>query len=340
MSGLHFVIECEEDVCRVRDLNSRNGTLLNGERITEASLKDGDKIRAGQSHFVVHIPDAKKPLVPELADTISPEEALLAARERERQASLKSSAPAQPPVSPLSPAPETSGPFKESVRQHEPDQTPAPEQLPLSEPPQMAPQALVADEPAAANPFEIDVRHALDAAAAATPEGRLLLMLRQQREPLFALLDAAREPQVPELLRDSGEEYQSLYEGDAHALIAPYLVRLPPSSRFLDRIVREGWGQGWIVFLNCAGTLESVRDYFRQSLMVKLPDGREFFSRFYDPRFFRNFLRGSTPAEAERFFGPITRYLMEAENPDILLQFTKTARGTEMKERLLLIDRT
>jgi hypothetical protein len=74
--------------------------------------------------------------------------------------------------------------------------------------------------------------------------------------------------------------------------------------------------------------------------MITMPDGQEFFSRFYDPRFFRGFLRGCTPAEAERFFGPINSYLMEAENADILLQFTKCDRGVETKERLLLIPGT
>lgn len=35
----------------VRDLNSRNGTFLNGERVTESPLKDGDEVRVGEARI-------------------------------------------------------------------------------------------------------------------------------------------------------------------------------------------------------------------------------------------------------------------------------------------------
>src|SRR5439155_11949496 len=44
-----------EDYCRISDLGSRNGTFLNGSRIQEAVLFDGDLISAGQTRFRVHI---------------------------------------------------------------------------------------------------------------------------------------------------------------------------------------------------------------------------------------------------------------------------------------------
>jgi hypothetical protein len=69
--------------------------------------------------------------------------------------------------------------------------------------------------------------------------------------------------------------------------------------------------------------------------MVRLPDGVELFSRFYDPRFFRAFLNSCTAAEAERFFGPVSSYFIEAEKPEIVLQFTLTTGGVEKKGHLL-----
>lgn len=55
MSGVHFSVECDEDACRVKDLHSTNGTLLNGEPTTEAALRDGDLIIAGQTTLRVTI---------------------------------------------------------------------------------------------------------------------------------------------------------------------------------------------------------------------------------------------------------------------------------------------
>ena len=52
MSRQHFVISPKGSEYVIQDLESRNGTLVNGHRISEVALKANDKIRAGQSHFV------------------------------------------------------------------------------------------------------------------------------------------------------------------------------------------------------------------------------------------------------------------------------------------------
>jgi uncharacterized protein (TIGR02270 family) len=57
ISSLHFSLECAEQICRIKDLNSRNGTFLNGRRVTEAVLKTGDEILAGHTTCVVSIHD-------------------------------------------------------------------------------------------------------------------------------------------------------------------------------------------------------------------------------------------------------------------------------------------
>jgi pSer/pThr/pTyr-binding forkhead associated (FHA) protein len=55
MSGVHFSVELNNNVCRIRDLKSSNGTFLNGTKIQETLLANGDEIRAGNSAFVVRM---------------------------------------------------------------------------------------------------------------------------------------------------------------------------------------------------------------------------------------------------------------------------------------------
>ncbi len=55
MSGVHFAIECGSNGCRVIDKGSTNGTSLNGKKIQEAVLANGDEIKSGQTIFVVRI---------------------------------------------------------------------------------------------------------------------------------------------------------------------------------------------------------------------------------------------------------------------------------------------
>ncbi len=55
MSGVHFAVECGPNGCRVIDKGSTNGTHLNGAKIQEATLANGDEIKSGQTIFVVRI---------------------------------------------------------------------------------------------------------------------------------------------------------------------------------------------------------------------------------------------------------------------------------------------
>ncbi|MCH8923564.1 MAG: FHA domain-containing protein [Planctomycetes bacterium] len=77
MSSVHFEVQCESDTCRIRDLDSANGTFVNGEPIIEVELTDGDQVLAGQTKFVVRIerspvgPAKTAPVEPLGADSIA-----------------------------------------------------------------------------------------------------------------------------------------------------------------------------------------------------------------------------------------------------------------------------
>lgn len=55
LSRVHFAVECNKAGCRVADRQSANGTQVNGKKIDEAILEDGDVILAGQTEFVLRI---------------------------------------------------------------------------------------------------------------------------------------------------------------------------------------------------------------------------------------------------------------------------------------------
>lgn len=57
VSGVHAVITVSKDECAIQDLNTTNGSYLNGSKIVsnkETALHDGDIIRLGAAEFTFH----------------------------------------------------------------------------------------------------------------------------------------------------------------------------------------------------------------------------------------------------------------------------------------------
>ena len=56
VSRRHCMISIAEGQATIRDLGSRNGTIVNGKKITgEHELRTGDKIKVGPLEFEVHL---------------------------------------------------------------------------------------------------------------------------------------------------------------------------------------------------------------------------------------------------------------------------------------------
>lgn len=355
MSGEHFAVEGDGRVWRIRDLKSRNGTQLNGEIVTTAELREGDRVHAGSIDFVVRILRAQSSLSKnnKLMSTLPPSKPSKESYKGIDAAADPSSTSPNTPSGALARDAAKSAKHRSSksgkIRSTSGKlgrssgklgSTSRSQRLSKPRSNDLSPPAKVQEVPGKSHFEEPETSpapppSAIESYEAVTPEGRLLQLLRTQSDPLMALLDATHEQNLLKLLADSGEEFQSLYQDPTKATIAPYLVRLPTRSPLLKQMVHDGWGRGWGVYLTCKLPLNQLRDYFRKALMVTLPDGVELFSRFYDPRFFRSFLESCTGAEAERFFGPVSSYLMEAEKSEILLQFSRTSRGAEKKGHLL-----
>lgn len=57
----HFLVEVNPPLCRLLDLNSTNGTLVNGKQVASIELHDGDTIEAGDTTIRVRLDSAGAP---------------------------------------------------------------------------------------------------------------------------------------------------------------------------------------------------------------------------------------------------------------------------------------
>ncbi len=131
---------------------------------------------------------------------------------------------------------------------------------------------------------------------------------------VFALIDAAADNAIYPALLAADCPWLCLYRGNAAitmAEVAPYLVHLEPSARFTRWLLQNGWRRSWMVFAIAAVPIDRLQAHFRRLVMARLPDGRNVFFRFYDPRVLRVYLPTCTEEELRMVFGPVERYVME-----------------------------
>ena len=69
-SRMHFLVEVNPPLCRLTDLNSHNGTLVNGQKLQATDLRNGDEIRGGHTILRVSAPPAAATLDLPLAEAI------------------------------------------------------------------------------------------------------------------------------------------------------------------------------------------------------------------------------------------------------------------------------
>jgi len=69
-SRIHFLVEVNPPRCRLVDMNSRNGTFVNDERVQSRELRHGDRIKAGHTILQVNVPE-DEPAADQGPDTLS-----------------------------------------------------------------------------------------------------------------------------------------------------------------------------------------------------------------------------------------------------------------------------
>jgi hypothetical protein len=102
---------------------------------------------------------------------------------------------------------------------------------------------------------------------------------------------------------------------------APYLVRILPDTAFTEWLLTEGWGNHWGIFALSKADMREMRKHFRTFLVVKNPEGKQIYFRYYDPRVLRAYLPTTSEDERRQVFGPIEMYLLESNLFDDVLRF-------------------
>ena len=147
---------------------------------------------------------------------------------------------------------------------------------------------------------------------------------------VFAIIDGARDERIYAAVRGTFLPKDCLYSGDLPwqlQLTAPYLVQLEREDRFTRYLIDAGWGSNWATFLRTETGIKQLRRHLREFLRVRDESGRRLIFRYYDPRVLRAYLPTCWPAELDTFFGPITAFITEGQNPGEILEF-RNERGT------------
>ncbi len=141
----------------------------------------------------------------------------------------------------------------------------------------------------------------------------------------FFLLDSACMDDEIETAKVMNSVYDSLYRGSSQeelASVAPYLFQVHRESEMFSWYLAKGWGDSWGVVVIAQEDMKSLHKHFRKFLMVQTEDGEELYFRFYDPRVLRIFLPTCDKGQLQEFFGPVSAYICEDEDPAFGLVFT------------------
>jgi hypothetical protein len=161
------------------------------------------------------------------------------------------------------------------------------------------------------------------------------------RAPLdvYALVDAARSESIYPKIMGATVASVCLHRGkraEELAWVAPYLVLLQPEDSFTHWLLDKGWGKSRVSFVRSSDTLNELNRHFRTYLTVYDEEGKSYFFRFYDPRVLRTYLPTCNAQELKTVFGPVENFIVEGEDPSVLLHFSLAGEAL-LKEEVSLV---
>lgn len=306
ISGVHFSMEYLAEICRVRDLNSRNGLFVNGNKTFEQEIRSGDIISAGQTRFrayfvAVDAPEASPGSV-RYPQATSAETMV---------AGSTVAAPKPPPAKPPKPhAPPPAARYTTTQAAQDWDSSDEP---------------VVPGEPATVmqSPPELSI----DLAHYQPLPGHRM----------YAVVDASAGRDLASKARQAGFHVQSLFTGPlspALSAISPYLVEIDPASTYLG-LWTASLGKNAGVLLESPAEFEELFRHVHNLFTAHDKTAKGDYFRFYDPRVLRKYVPTCTQDRLLLLFGPIFHFFVEDEERGRLLRYTRTAVGAQCSRFLV-----
>lgn len=132
----------------------------------------------------------------------------------------------------------------------------------------------------------------------------------------YAILDAARITNLPEVLEDSELAHRCLFKGRAYddlKNVAPWIVRLEDGNSFARNLFTRSdaywhlWDNEAGIYMRSRASLDDMWRHFRKFTRIRDEAGKWLYFRFWEPRWAKVILRDMPPADAERFLSGIAR---------------------------------
>ncbi len=161
----------------------------------------------------------------------------------------------------------------------------------------------------------------------------------------FAILDAAKIMNLPELLEDSGLEHRCLFKGGAFDElneVAPWVVRLQEDSSFTRNLFTRSdapwhlWDREPGIYIRSRRDLDEMWRHFRKFTRVKDETGKWFFQRFWEPRMIRDCAESSASPFAGRDIAGVVAINSEIGKATVVPPAPKTSTAAPV---LLQSDR-
>lgn len=104
--------------------------------------------------------------------------------------------------------------------------------------------------------------------------------------------------------------------------VAPYMILLEKDSDFTTWLIKHGWQNHWNIFVKSALEPKAFRKQIRKLQLVRSPEGKTLFFRFYDPRVMENFLPTVDEAQHSELYENIQAFYFPLLNSNELVKAT------------------